>query len=504
MLTAFSKQVRLRLAALLPTGRFKTLLGGGLWTIMAKIVAQASQLTAFLVAARVLSSYEFGFYAYSSAFALFFVIIAEGGWGEFIMKSTRDPASLSQIATISLIAGGVVTLIGLIATGVIALFFHQKEEAVLIALFACWAAPSALSTVYDGILVARARLRDQSIIRIFSELLGLAAVLAGMWLGWGIVAFVAGRLVTQLIGLAASMAVLRWLPRLELEWSTLVDVFDYSRHIVVNRLIIFFRSYSATLLVGSFLGLTEAGYYRAAERIIAAVSELVGEPARILSWTVLRQAASDAAPSPETGARIGRSATTILAILMTVSLPVYAGLALVSGPLVEFALGDAWSPVAFLVTLLALKQVLLVPGFITEPLLSLSGNIHRMPPAVLANSLVGVGFLLAMAPFGMHAAAFGQCAAAVVSFCISIFLQSRYGAMDWPKVLRDCVILLVALAVMAACVHLLGDLADLLSISDAPTMLLQTVAGAGIYIAALLAMQRFKRESLPIFSILHR
>ncbi|UVC07727.1 oligosaccharide flippase family protein [Rhizobium sp. TH2] len=479
-------------------------MGAGVWTLTPKIASQVAQLAAFILAARVLTSTEFGFYAYSSAFALLFVAIAEGGWGEFVLKSPDYRGKLSQIATAAMIAGTLITILGLAATALIALYFDWWEEAAIIALFSCWFLPSAMSTVYDAILVAEGRLRDLALIRIVSELVGFGIVLYGIHAGWGVVFFVAGRLGAQLTNLSLSIAVTRWLPRLQLSWEFCKELLEFSRHIVANRIIIFFRSYSATLLVGSFLGLAEAGYYRAAERIIAAVSELIGEPARILTWTRLRKVAHLASHERRAKADVGRSATTIMSVLLTIALPVYVGLALVSEPLVRIVLGDAWAPTSMLITLLALKQVLLVPGYVTEPLLSLSGNIRKMPRTILLNSLVGVGFLLVLAPFGMLAAAYGQCAASLVSFCISIRLQSAYGGMNWGRVLRDCSLPMIALAVMVGAVIASSNLAQFLSMSGAPSVVLQVLVGALIYFMALAAGHKFGGVALPIFGIPHR
>src|SRR5688572_12095504 len=89
--------------------------GAGIWTLAPKIASQVAQLAAFILAARVLTSTEFGFYAYSSAFALLFVAIAEGGWGEFVLKSSDYRGKLSQIASVAMIAGTLITILGLVA-----------------------------------------------------------------------------------------------------------------------------------------------------------------------------------------------------------------------------------------------------------------------------------------------------------------------------------------------------------------------------------------------------
>jgi O-antigen/teichoic acid export membrane protein len=475
-----------------------SVVGDGVSTLGSKIVSQFVQLGVFLVAARVLEAGEFGLYAYSSAIAILLVVVAEGGWGEYVMKAECTPEELDQIGTLAIISGTLVTLVGFAITAVVWLIFGHVWQAMLIGFFSCWFLPSSLSVVYDGLLVARGLLRKQAVIRIASELTGLCVTLAGLWIGWNVFSLVAGRLVTQLIGLLASAVVARWYPRLRLHRPFVRDVLEFSRHILANRLIIFLRSYAGTLAIGSFLGLTEAGYFRVAERIVAAFSELVGEPARMLAWTVFRKAATVTDADGKRRGEIGPAATTFMTLLMAASAPIYLGLSLVSHELVDIVLGEKWLPAAILVTLLAAKQVLLIPGYVTEALLSLSGNIKRMPAALLLNGAISIGLIVAFAPFGVEATAVGQCIAAVISFAISVHLQRHYGGLAWSRVIRDCAYVAIAVAAMAVAVYLLGYLADASALQRPSTLALQVILGGGIYVATLAMLQKMNGGAIAI------
>lgn len=489
---------RLCLALMSPS-----LVKSAVWTFSAKGFSQVAQLAAFIVAARVLNSAEFGLFAYSAAFAVLLVIFAEGGWGEFVMKTPSDPDRLDQVASVSILAGLLSMTFGLCGAAVIGLYFGQAQEAMLVALFSIWLLPASLVVVYEGIMVAAGRLRAHAVIRILADACGLGVTVAGLLAGWSVLALVAGRLTMQVTMLAACIVVVRWFPRPRLTQPLLRELLEFSRHIVANRLIVFVRSYSGTLAVGSFLGLAEAGYYRAAERIVAAFSEMIGEPVRLLAWVVLRRVtnlpAGERSPSKEMGA----AATAFMVSAMAISVPVYIGLALMSGSLVHIVLGDSWAPAAILITLLSVKQILLIPGYLTEPLLSLAGTIKKMPAAVLVNSLVSLAFILAFTPFGMLAAAIGQCAAAVFSFAISMRLQSRYGAVDWSGVMRRSLHPLLGVIAMVTAVALIGDVAAASAASSLAVNALQTIAGSAAYIVVLVALQKFKGGSAPIFAFAH-
>ncbi len=476
----------------------RSLLGNAMWSLWAKVVVQFTQLATFIVAARTLESAEFGLFAYVAAIVALLVILAEGGWSEFVMKTHHDGDRLDQIATVAIVSGVTAMATGLCVALVLGLYFQLTHVGLLVAMFSIWLLPTPFGSVCEGVFIADGRLRDLSMIKIVAELCGTAVAILGLLHGLNIFALVAGRLASQVVSVIAYALVLRWLPKLGVRSRFLRELFEFSRHIVSNRLIVFLRSYSGTLVVGSVLGLTEAGYYRAAERIVSAFSEVVGEPARQLAWVVLRKGAVSGSNSRGASPEIGAKATTFVVVLMAISAPIYIGLALMSGMLIHLALGDGWAPAAILVSLLSVKQILLVPGYVTEPLLSLTGTIRKMPAAILVNSLVSVGLIVALSPFGMVAAAAGQCAAALFSFAVSAWLQSLYGAVNWSRILRGCAHPAVAVIAMALTIFLLGDVAGQSVMNGFTTTFLQVLAGGIVYIGTLAVLHKVAGGLLPV------
>lgn len=468
-----------------------TLFSDALWTLLAKIAMQASQLATFIIAARVLTSAEFGLFSYVAALVALLVVVAEGGWREFVMKTTHEDDRVDQIATVALLAGFTAAVIGLSAAALLETRFGMRAEAWLVLLFSFWIMLTPFASVLEGVLIAQARLKELSLIRILAEICATLVAIYGLLQGWNIYALALGRLVSQLVATILSLLRLGWAPRIRIKASFIRELFEFSKHITSNRVLVLFRSYSGTLVVGSVLGLADAGYYRAAERIVSAFSDLVGEPARQIAWSTLRKVAiatgePTPAASPATPA-LGRKATTFVILLMVISIPIYVGLALMSGTIVSVVLGDGWAPAAILVSLLSIKQILLVPGHVTEPLLSLAGAIRKVPAAILLNGIVSIGLLLAMAPLGVTAAAAGQMLAAVFSFLVSGWLQSRHGAVRWQSVIRGSLLPFAAAIAMAATVIALGPAGPQSLQGGLGLNLVQAIAGALAY-AALLAL----------------
>ena len=480
--------------------RIPSIVGSGLWALSAKLVSQVAQLAAFVIAAHVLTPAEFGFFAFSSAVAVLLVVLAEGGWAEFVMKSADDEHRLDQVASIATASGLLFTAFGLAAAGILDSFTQMRWEASLLALFSLWILPAAMTTIYDGVLVHRGELHKQAMIRIVAEAGGLAVVAFGLWAGWNVFALVAGRLAMQLLILFGSVAVVGWVPPVRPTRPVLRDVLQFSRHIIANRLILFFRSYSGTLAVGSFLGLSEAGYYRAAERIVAAFYELIGEPARMLAWIVFRRARDSRQTE---GDAVRQAGNALVPLLLAVAVPVFLGLALVSGSFVEIVLGEVWAPAAVVVSILSIKQLLLISSSVTEPLLSIRGTISKMAQVGVVNTIIFVSFVILLAPFGLLAVALGQILAACIAFTMIVWLQGRYGGIDWLSIAGNSGFVLFAAAGMVAAVLAVGY-ADVSALHPVVELALRVLAGALGYLLVLVLMKRLFPDAIPFSASGHK
>lgn len=482
---------RLRKLLSAVSARLPKLVSDGMFTIAAKGTSQVVQLAIFILAARVLTSAEFGFFAFISAFLVMLIVLAEGGWGEFLLKSHDTEAELDKIATTAIASGGIVSVATLAGAVVMTLWLADPVPGKVLGIFSVLIFLSALSTIYDAILVSRGRLRTQAIIRIAAELFGLVFVAFGLWAGWNIFALFAGRLAMQSMTLLGSAIAVGWVPRLRMTRPFLREILGFSRHILANRLIFFLRSYSATLAVGSFLGLSEAGYYRAAERIVSGISELVAEPARMLSWVVFRRARER---TPREGgddaAIIARAADTFLVRFIALAAPLYLCLALASGALVHFVLGETWMPAAVIVSILAVRQMLLIPSSIVEPLLSMVGELRRLPPIALANGSVAILFIVMFAPFGLIPLAVGQCLVGAFWLTTMIRLQQRYGGLDWIGITRRSGPTFVALAAMLAADTAIDFIALPDLMPNAFTSGFEIFAGALVYVAVLVLFHK--------------
>lgn len=466
----------------------RTLLGGGAWIAAAKIVSQLAQLSTFLIAARVLSPAQFGFFAFVSAIAILALVVAEAGWAQFIMARGEDREQFDKIATLSLVSGIVFTALGLSISLASFLYSGEAWIGILLALFSCWMLPASLSAPYEGTLVARGQLRQQAVVVMASEIIGFCITILGLYLDLHTAALIVGKLSVQVFMLGGYAIVVRQVPTIAFSAGFTREILTFSRHIVANRLTALSGSYAGTLAVGSFLGATEAGYYRAAERIVASISELLGEPARALGWLVFRKAHDRG----QLGKRPDHTREHFVLALLAVAMPVYLGLMQVSDIAVKFLLGSAWLPAASVVSILCVRQLLLLPGYLTEPLLSVSGYIHKRLPFTLLCTAVTVAATVASAPFGLVALAYAQSLTAGLTFSTALMLQVKFGNMSWRNiVVRSFALIGPPSLALLATVYSLDRLFEHGANSPAVELVMRAGLAGLVYCSALLTSAYF-------------
>lgn len=449
-----------------------------------RICAQLAQVLVFILAARMLSAAEFGVYTLILAIGILLTRVAEAGSREFIMSCREDISLFNQIATMALASGAAAMAIGLAVSGVLDRFFEMRLAAEILVIFSVWVVFATFSAVYAGILVRQSRSEMHSILLMVGEGVGLAITLAGLLAGWGIFALAVGKLFMQITYLCSAMLITRWVPRLRLHWAIVKELAAFSRYILATRMVAYFHTYAVTFAIGIFFGTASVGYYRVADRLGSSFADMMDEPSRLIAWVSLRRSIRENQTLQELKRGVGREATVLLPFLLALAAPIFIGLALVSETLVVLLLGDQWHPAAPLTALLALMYMLYSPGVLTEPLLSLTGQVRRLPLVSLCNMVVAVIFLLGAVPFGIMGVAIGQVMAAAITAGVTIWLQSHYGGVSWKRVGASSIIIVPSLIAMVACIIWVSQL----SLSPALDLGLKILTGALVYVCVLVVL----------------
>lgn len=422
--------------------------GGGLWTLAERVLSQASQLLIFIVAARLLAPAEFGVFALVSACAMLLLRVSEMGWAPYIMSWSGNAELPRQVLFVAALCGLAMGALGCgagVALPAMGLISAQTGDLVI--LFAVWVALATVSSTQKGVMIWQDKLRASAVCEISGELMGLATALVALTQGLGVFALVLGRLSYQLMHLAISFSITRMAPLPGMTGEARRGLLVYSGQYVASRITVTLRLYAATFLIGGFLGPAAVGYYRAAERLVAALSEFVFAPAQLIAWTIFRKARDN-------DGGFQKCALVFFHFLYAFGLPVFLWLAISAEDLIVGFLGETWLPALPVVTVLALARAMQLQGVTNEPLFSLSGNIRLLPRLTLTILAISVTLTSIGGHFGLTAVAWAQVAISLTSILIMGRALHRHAGIMWRPILRRASGLVVPLALGTVALYL--------------------------------------------------
>jgi O-antigen/teichoic acid export membrane protein len=463
--------------------------GAGRWIFLSRIFVQAFQLIIFLVAARVLTPAEFGVFALVQAFSLLLFMVAAAGWRELVISWMGSDEEINQIVTYALIGGIGMFAVGIVSAGGLTFIVEGAEAPILLILFSFCVLLSPIAVVFGGILVRRNRVNDFAIATIIAEVLGFGVAVAGLLTGWGVLALAAGKIAVQLTLTILVYWRTAWPYRIALRSAHSREFLATSSQILANRFIGYLQSYGTTFVVGAFLGPAGVGFFRAAERVVSSVAELVMEPLRMIAWVQFRRAA-DRAGSPESiHAELSAEARHFLPLFIVAAAPVFVGLAAVSGDIVSALLGAKWAQAGPVAAILALAALTSIPRAVAEPLLSLSGEIRRLPFILAINAAVTIALMLALGSYGLIALALASLFAGTISLGTTTWLVQKYTGIRWSEAAMQSLPALAALAAMTLAVYGTDWFSEMQAFPRLIALGAQIIVGALVYVATLLAIR---------------
>lgn len=386
-------------------------LASGSIGFVARAVSQLALVIVTLVATRTLGVATFGAYAIALAFTFLCRNLFYVGPYEYLLQSPATPT----LAGTCLLANGAVAVVAAIVMAALSTvsdsLFHNPDTG--------WAllrlAPSfflvALLSWCEALLLREGQVRRYYLILVTGELVGATAGIAGLVAGLGLAALILqvyARVLTIIAlylarrGLAVPKAGSRAEVGAVLRWS-------WPRY--GASLLGFSTQYGADLLLGLLLSPVATGLYRAASRIVTAISDLFAQP-------LLKIAQANLSARRATGAPPDQGWLAMFAGVATIAWTALAGLALSAGDIVPFALGEAWRPAAPLVVVFCVARSLSILDAVTTPLMVVGDQQRLMLPVQMLVTALTLASALLLAPQGPMAVAIAAAAIALLNSLI--------------------------------------------------------------------------------------
>lgn len=372
---------------------------GVAWMALGNWAEQAINFTVFVILARLLGAESFGLLAMASALVILSEFLVRESLSEFLIAAPSPTVGHFNAAFWSLLGLGLgLTLVLALASGPMAGFFGQPLVAGLILALS----PTVLMIAVTAVPVAWLRRELQFRTLALRAIAGVAAggvVGIGMALaGFGVWSLAGQRLVQVGVNVLMAWYAVGWRPGLTTSRADAAAVVAFGAQVLGLRAAELAATQTPTLIVGATLGPTAVGLYAIGWRLIELTSFLIVTPLRMVSQPAF-------ASMTRSGARAADLLGDIDRLSGLIAFPMFAGLAVLSEPVLHLAFGQKWLEAAPVLSILCVIGAYLCIERVHVSYCLAAGRASRLTLIAWSEVALGSGLIWLATPFGLSAVA---------------------------------------------------------------------------------------------------
>lgn len=455
------------------------------WTLIDTWGSQLLGLVIFLVLVKLLAVEDIGLVALAAAFVALVQLFVDQGLGDaLIQRPTLTRGQIDTAFWTAVATGSLLTLGGILAAGPLAwLLGEPRLEPILQALSFTFLL-TAFSSTQMALLRREMAFRSLAIRRLVALACGGAIGIALAYLGNGAGALVAQQLAMAVISVLTLWTVSPWRPGLQVSWADFRTLFAYGINIVAGDLLFFISQNVDALLIGTFLGPTQLGFYSVGYRFLHTSTALLVNAARKLVFPVFSRLQNHAQRVRNAYARMSRAIAVVI-------LPGYIGLSLVAQEVVVVLVGQRWAESSGVASILFLIGPVLALQAFSGSLLNAVGHPEVTLRFRFVTTVTNVaGFLIAVLAFrDILAVAAAYVLRGYLLVPLILWWMRVYAGIPIGENIRRLATIGVATALMAVAVIgvklLLGP-----AVSTLFLLVAEILVGIVVYTAALLLLER--------------
>lgn len=331
--------------------RQKTLSGLS-WSVVSQIGRQGLTFVIGIILARLLSPEEFGLIAMVTVFTGFATLFADFGLGAAIIQEKEvNNTQLSSIFWINVIAGITLTMVFILASKQIGIFYNRELLVPITKLVAFNFTISSIGIVHRALFSKEIDFKSLAKIEIVSILAGGISAVTLALLNFGVWSLVYQSLITSAVSTIGVWLFNSWRPSFAYNFQEVRKLLSFSINLLGERTINYWVRNTDNLLIGKVLGSSSLGLYSKAYNLMLF-------PLRNISGVITRVMFPSMAAIKEDRARVGRIFLKVTRVIALITFPMMVGCIIVADNLVITLFGIDW------VGMIPILRILSVVGLI--------------------------------------------------------------------------------------------------------------------------------------------
>ncbi len=362
-----------------PTGMLQKVRQAVIWRSGSQIVAQAIAWGSTFLVIRLLDPSDYGLFAMTQVVLVFLNVMNGYGMASALIRAeTVSRRQLSQVLGLLLLLNGALAAAQFVMAPLIAAYYRQPMVADMLRVQSLLYLATPFMAVPYAILSRRMDFKRPAQIRLIAALAGAATALGCAYAGMGVWTLVAAPMAlfaVEAIGMSwAAGGLIRPSFRFDGVWP----LFRFGGAMTLVQFFWFLQSQADVFIAGRALDPHRLGLYTTAVFLTQLLASKFVPPLNEVAFAAYSRMHGQAEAA-------GAAFVKTVRLILLVTLPAYAGLAVVAEPFVTTVLGGKWTDLASLVPVLALAMSMLTLQILFAPVT----NALDRPGVALRVSITG-------------------------------------------------------------------------------------------------------------------
>ncbi|MCB2110432.1 MAG: lipopolysaccharide biosynthesis protein [Defluviimonas sp.] len=455
---------------------------GVAWMAAGGWTEQAINFVVFVTLAKILGPELYGLLSMAAVFIVLSEALVRESVSEYLIAAP-DPTAEDYNATFWLTAAlglGLALLLWALS-GPIAALYRQPEVAGLIRGLSVTVLLIAFTAVPVAILRREFNFRVLSLRAIAGVIIGGAVGIAMALTGWGVWSFVGQWIAMIATNVVMAWTSVEWRPGFRTTRAHLHRAGVFGAQVLGLRAAELAVVQLPTLIIGAMLGPVATGLYSVSWRLVETLSFLVSTPLRMASQPAF-------AAITREGGRAGDLLLDIARLTGLAAFPFFAGLAVLSRPILMLVFGPDWVAAAPVLSVLAFLGLYFSIALVQQSFCLAAGRAGAITLLTWTNVGLAAVLILIVAPLGLVAIAAAFVLAHYLLWIFRYRIVARLGDMPVLPLLTCNLLPAAAAAAMSGAVLVVHGAAR--SLPPALALALSVLAGIAVFAALALALMR--------------
>jgi O-antigen/teichoic acid export membrane protein len=359
------------------------------WRSGSQILSQVMSWGVTLAVIRLLDPADYGLFAMTQVILNFAAFLNGYGLVSALVQSDRvEPHRLRQAFSIMLLLNGGLALLQLAIAPLAADYYDQPMVANLLRVQALLYLSTPFLSVPEAIMGRALDFRRPAIVNLIAAAASAATALTGALSGWGVWTLVWAPIAGFWVKAAGYVIVTGFRPIPTLDFSGTGAMVAYGASLLGGQLFWIVQSQADIFIGGRVLPPHELGLYAEALFLTQIFVSKFVPPLNDVAFPAYARMQKDVG-------RVAWSFCKAVRLLLLLTCPIYLGMAVTAGPLVETLFGAKWLEMAPFVTILSLAMPFMTVQVMFAPVsnaLGRPGTTARV--AAVGAALMTIAFLI--------------------------------------------------------------------------------------------------------------